>query len=71
MTLNNLAGLLREAGRTAEAEPLYRRALALFEVALPPTHPNIATCLFNYAELLHDIGRHADARAFETRARRL
>jgi hypothetical protein len=29
--LSNLAGLLTETNRHAEAEPLYRRALAIFE----------------------------------------
>ncbi|MEZ5304946.1 MAG: tetratricopeptide repeat protein [Verrucomicrobiales bacterium] len=29
LLLNNLAGLLQETNRLAEAEPLYRRALAI------------------------------------------
>ncbi len=39
-------------GRYAEAEPLYRRALAIHEKALGPEHPDVATDLNNLAELL-------------------
>ena len=38
-SLNNLA-LLYPAGRYAEAEPLYKRALAISEKALGPEHPD-------------------------------
>ena len=37
--LNNLARLLQETNRLGEAEPLYRRALALVEANLGPDHP--------------------------------
>ena len=52
MTLNNLAVLYKSAGKYAEAEPLYQRALAIFEAALGPTHPKVITCRQNYAQLL-------------------
>jgi hypothetical protein len=38
--LNNLATLLHYMGRPAEAEPLMRRALAIFETSLGPDHPS-------------------------------
>jgi len=38
-------------GNYAEAEPLYRRALAIVEKALGPEHPNVAASLNNLAEL--------------------
>ena len=57
MTLNNLAGLLRAQGRRTEAEPMYRRALTIFEQALDAAHPKISTCLMNYAELLREVDR--------------
>ncbi len=41
-TLNNLAGLYQAQGRYAEAEPLYKRALAIIEKALGPEHPPVA-----------------------------
>ena len=34
-----LAGLYRAQGRYAEAEPLFKRALAVSEKALGPDHP--------------------------------
>lgn len=37
--LNNLALLLRATKRLGEAEPLYRRALAILEKSLGPDHP--------------------------------
>ena len=40
--LNNLAGLYQTQGRYAEAEPLYKRALAIYEKALGPDHPRSA-----------------------------
>ena len=41
--LNNLVMLYHAQGKYAEAEPLYRRALAIWEKALGPEHPNVAT----------------------------
>jgi hypothetical protein len=38
--VNNLAELLRQTNRHAEAEPLYRRALAIFEISFGPEHPS-------------------------------
>jgi tetratricopeptide (TPR) repeat protein len=40
---DNLAGLLRETKRRPEARGHYLRALELFEAALPPKHPRLAT----------------------------
>ena len=41
-SLNNLAHLYRAQGRYADAEPLYKRALAIREKALGPDHPDVA-----------------------------
>ena len=43
-------------GRYAEAEPLYKRALAIREKALGPDHPDVATSLNNLAVLYRDPG---------------
>ena len=59
--LNNLAGFLRYSSRLAEAEPLYRRALAIDEASFGPDHPNVAIRLNNLAELLGAIDRLAEA----------
>ena len=40
--LNNLAHLLQATNRLAEAEPLYRRALAIGEASFGPDHPTVA-----------------------------
>jgi hypothetical protein len=45
--LNNLASLYEALGKYSEAEPLYKRSLAIMEKALGPNHPDVATTL-NY-----------------------
>ena len=53
----------------AEAEPLYQRALAIYENALGPEHPYVATTLENYAALLRKTARVDEAERFEARAK--
>jgi tetratricopeptide (TPR) repeat protein len=67
-SLNNLAVLYRDQGRYAQAEPLFQRALAIWEKALGPEHPNVATALENYARLFREMKRGAAARELEARA---
>jgi tetratricopeptide (TPR) repeat protein len=67
-SLNNLAELYRAQGKCAEAEPLYTRALAIWEKALGPEHPTVATCLENYAKLLREMNRGKEAEKLEARA---
>jgi tetratricopeptide (TPR) repeat protein len=68
--LLNQAGLyLYERGRFAEAEPLFRRALAIKEKALGPEHPDVARVLENHAALLRETRREAEAEKLEARAR--
>ncbi len=67
--LNNLALLYKTQGKYTEAEPLYRRALAIVEKALGPEHPNAAQVLGNYAELLRKTNRDAEAAKLEARAK--
>lgn len=59
--LNNLAALDQRQGRYADAEPLYRRALAIRARALGPDHPDVATSTSNLAYFLFVSGRTADA----------
>ena len=59
----------RLQGRYAEAEPLYKRALAILEKALGPDHPDVATTLENYAALLRKTGRTTEATKMEARAK--
>jgi hypothetical protein len=59
--LSNLAGLLTETNRHAEAEPLYRRALAIFEKSFGPDHPNVGIVRDNLASLMKDTNRQPKA----------
>ena len=60
-SLNNLAALYVDQGRYADAEPLYKRALAIREKALGPDHPNVASSLNNLAQLYTTQGRYSEA----------
>jgi tetratricopeptide (TPR) repeat protein len=53
--------LLRVTNRLAEAEPLYRRALAIAEASYGTDHPEVASKLNNLARLLQDTNRLAEA----------
>ncbi len=68
-TLNNLAALYQAQGKYAEAEPPFKRALAIFEQALGPEHPHVGTALENYAALLRKTRRRSEATKMEARAK--
>ncbi len=68
-SLNDLAELYRAQGKYAEAEPFFRRVLAILEKALGPEHPDVATTLENYAVLLRKTNRDAEAAKMEARAK--
>jgi tetratricopeptide (TPR) repeat protein len=58
----NQAGLIAyTVGRYSEAEPLYRRSLAIREKAFGPDHPDVATSFSNLAELYRAQGQYAQA----------
>ncbi len=56
-------------GKYGEAEPRYKRALAIWEKALGPEHPSVAQSLENYAALLRKTGRSAEAIKMKARAK--
>ncbi|MBI3373963.1 MAG: CHAT domain-containing protein [Betaproteobacteria bacterium] len=60
-SLHKLAGLYYAQRRYAEAEPLYRRSLAIREKALGLEHPDVAASLYKLAELYRAQGRYAEA----------
>jgi len=67
--LTNQLGLLLEAKALyAEAELLYRRALAIAEKNFGPDHPEMATALNNLAALLQNTNRFAEAEPMMRRA---
>ena len=70
-SLNNLAALYQTQGHYAQAEPLYRRSLAILERALGPDHPDVATSLENLAALYRATQRIAEAEKLEERAARI
>ena len=69
MSLNNLAKLYQAQGAYAAAEPLFKRTLAIYEKALRPEHPSLAGALENYATLMRETGRNAEAEELRVRAR--
>jgi tetratricopeptide (TPR) repeat protein len=66
--MNELAGWLKNRAEHSEAEPLFRRALAIDETSFGPDHPNVATDLNSLALLLADTNRHAEAEPLFRRA---
>ena len=61
----------RRTRKVREAEPLYKRALAIVEKTLGAEHPNVAIILSNYAELLRIMNREAEAVKLESRAKEI
>src|SRR5262249_21869211 len=64
----SLALLYCDKGDYAQAEPLYRRALAISEKTLGAEHPRTATVLNNLALLYYDKGDYAQAELLYGRA---
>ncbi|MBK9949303.1 MAG: tetratricopeptide repeat protein [Nitrospira sp.] len=67
-SLNDLARLHGAQGTYTQAEPLYKRALAIREQVLGPTHPDTAQSLNNLAILYRDQGQYAQALPLYERA---
>ena len=66
--LNKSGYYLDGRAQYPEAEPLYRRALAIYEKALGPEHPDTATSLNNLARLYVGQGRYPEAEPLCRRA---
>ena len=66
-SLNNQAELYRTQVQYAAAEPLYKRALSIYEKALGPDHPSVATTPNNLALLYRATGRNLEAQELENR----
>ncbi len=67
-SLNNLALLYQTQGKYAEAEPLYKRSLAIDEKAFGPDHLKVATCLRNMAECFKKTRKKKEAKRLEEQA---
>jgi tetratricopeptide (TPR) repeat protein len=59
--LNQAGYYCAERAQYAEAEPLFIRALSVYEKVLGPDHPDVATSLNNLAFLYDSQGRYAKA----------
>jgi len=64
--LLSLASLYQEQGKYAEAEPLFKRALAICERVLGPDHPHTQSVRRNYDGLLQEMGGNRRERKEET-----
>jgi tetratricopeptide (TPR) repeat protein len=60
-SLNGLALLCRDLGRYAEAEPLFKRALAIREKVLGPDHLDVGQSLTNLGDIYRCRGRYGEA----------
>jgi hypothetical protein len=58
-------------GDYTNAEPLLKRALAIWEKALGPDHPNVATTLEIMVDLYRATNRENEAMKLEKRAKNI
>ncbi len=59
--LHRAGWYLNEHARNTEAEPLYQRALAIYEKTRGPEHPDTSATLYNLAQLYKQQGRYQEA----------
>jgi tetratricopeptide (TPR) repeat protein len=65
----NLARLVHRYDRDARgAEPMYREALSLARSLYPNDHPDLATCMSEFAKGLQDLGKLSEAEALSREA---
>jgi DNA-binding XRE family transcriptional regulator/tetratricopeptide (TPR) repeat protein len=69
--LYETASYLLDRARYVEAEPLYQRALRVWEQRLGPDHPRVASLLNNLANLYWQQGKYAEAEPLYQRALRI
>ncbi|MEZ5066044.1 MAG: tetratricopeptide repeat protein [bacterium] len=70
MAASNLGSTLAQLGRLDESIPMQLEAIAANESLYGPSHPRVADCRRNYAVMLLDAGRGAEAQAVAERALR-
>jgi tetratricopeptide (TPR) repeat protein len=68
ITTYNLAAVYRAQARHREADPLYRKVIAIRESALGPRHPSLAAPLDGLALTCQGLDRLAEAEELATRA---
>ena len=67
-SLNNLALVYKAQAKYDQAEPLYKRSLAIYEKALGPDHPHVTASLENYGTMLKAVKRDVEAEPLLRRA---
>jgi hypothetical protein len=67
--LSNEAVISTLQGKCAEAEPVFRRVLAIRQKGLGRDHPDVAQTLENLAVVLHALDRNLEADDCEVRAK--
>ena len=70
-SLSNLAGLYMSQGHYAQADPLFKRSLAIFEKIFGTDHPNVATILENLAGVYRKANRTSEAQELKDRAAKI
>jgi tetratricopeptide (TPR) repeat protein len=68
LLLSDVGFYLYKRGRYVEAEPLFDRALAIYERVLGPEHPDVANSLNNLTRLYRAQGRYVEAEPLCERA---
>jgi hypothetical protein len=68
-SLETLGSLYTKQGKTADAEPLLKRALSIYERGLGADHPHVARCCSKTAECCRAMGHNAEADKMDARAR--
>jgi tetratricopeptide (TPR) repeat protein len=71
ITLFSMGVLYTLQERYEQAELLFQHSLTIRENVFGSEHPNVATCLESYADLLRKMGRTEEAVKMEQRARRI
>lgn len=66
--LNQAALYIEERGQYAETELLYKRSLTIYEKALGPDHPDVATSLNNLAALYTTQGKYTEGESLHKRS---
>ncbi|MFC1813497.1 tetratricopeptide repeat protein [Thermodesulfobacteriota bacterium] len=66
-----MVGIYQAIGKYAEAEPLYKRSLAILEKAFGPDHPQVAIFLRNMAKCYMKTGKEKEAEKLEARAKNI
>jgi len=69
-SLNERALLYLEQGKYEQAEPLFQRALSIFEAAFRIEHPRTAESVYGLAKLYQRQGKYEQAKALYQRASR-